>query len=37
MQKGGKPAKDQAKPNKDRFKNPAPKVEVSDEDVAKQV
>ena len=37
MQKGGKPAKDQAKPNKDRFKKPAPKVEVSDEDVAKQV
>ena len=37
MQKGGKPAKDQAKPNKDRFKKLAPKVEVSDEDVAKQV
>ena len=37
VQKGGKPAKDQAKPNKDRFKKPAPKVEVSDEDVAKQV
>ena len=33
----GKPGKDQAKPNKDRFKKPAPKVEVSDEDVAKQV
>ena len=33
----GKPSKDQAKPNKDRFKKPAPKVEVSDEDVAKQV
>ena len=34
----GKPAgKDQGKPNKDRFKKPAPKVEVSDEDVAKQV
>ena len=30
-------AKDQGKPNKDRFKKPAPKVEVSDEDVAKQV
>ena len=27
----------QGKPNKDRFKKPAPKVEVSDEDVAKQV
>ena len=37
MQKGGKLSKDQAKPNKDRFKKPAPKVEVSDEDVAKQV
>ena len=37
MQKSGKPAKDQAKSNKDRFKKPAPKVEVSDEDVAKQV
>ncbi len=34
---GGKPGKDQGKPNKDRFKKPAPKVEVSDEDVAKQV
>ena len=33
----GKPAKEQGKPNKDRFKKPAPKVEVSDEDVAKQV
>ena len=33
----GKPGKDQGKPNKDRFKKPAPKVEVSDEDVAKQV
>ena len=33
---GGK-GKDQGKPNKDRFKKPAPKVEVSDEDVAKQV
>ena len=33
----GKPGKDQAKPNKDRFKKPALKVEVSDEDVAKQV
>ena len=32
-----KPGKDQGKPNKDRFKKPAPKVEVSDEDVAKQV
>ena len=27
----------QGKPNKDRFKKPVPKVEVSDEDVAKQV
>ena len=27
----------QGKPNKERFKKPAPKVEVSDEDVAKQV
>ena len=34
---GGKQGKDQGKPNKDRFKKPAPKVEVSDEDVAKQV
>ena len=34
---GGKPGKDQGKSNKDRFKKPAPKVEVSDEDVAKQV
>ena len=37
---GGAPAKnnkEQAKPNKDRFKKAAPKVEVSDEDVAKQV
>ena len=33
----GKPGKDQGKSNKDRFKKPAPKVEVSDEDVAKQV
>ena len=33
----GKHGKDQAKPGKDRFKKPAPKVEVSDEDVAKQV
>ena len=33
----GKHGKDQAKPSKDRFKKPAPKVEVSDEDVAKQV
>ena len=33
----GKPAKEQGKPNKDLFKKPAPKVEVSDEDVAKQV
>ena len=33
----GKPTKEQGKPNKDRFKKPAPKVEVSDEDVAKQV
>ena len=33
----GKPGKDQGKPGKDRFKKPAPKVEVSDEDVAKQV
>ena len=33
----GKPGKEQGKPNKDRFKKPAPKVEVSDEDVAKQV
>ena len=33
----GKPAKEQGKPNKDRFKKPVPKVEVSDEDVAKQV
>ena len=32
-----KHGKDQAKPGKDRFKKPAPKVEVSDEDVAKQV
>jgi len=32
-----KPAKEQGKPNKERFKKPAPKVEVSDEDVAKQV
>ena len=32
-----KPGKEQGKPNKDRFKKPAPKVEVSDEDVAKQV
>ena len=30
-------AKQQGKPGKDRFKKPAPKVEVSDEDVAKQV
>ena len=37
---GGKNAgkgKDQGKANKDRFKKPLPKVEVSDEDVAKQV
>ena len=34
---GGKSGKDQGKPNKDRFKKPTPKVEVSDEDVAKQV
>ena len=34
---GGKPGKEQGKANKDRFKKPAPKVEVSDEDVAKQV
>ena len=39
---GAKPNKDnavgkQGKPNKDRFKKPVPKVEVSDEDVAKQV
>ena len=39
---GAKPNKDnagakQGKPNKDRFKKPLPKVEVSDEDVAKQV
>ena len=33
----GKHGKDQAKPGKNRFKKPAPKVEVSDEDVAKQV
>ena len=33
----GKSGKDQGKPNKERFKKPAPKVEVSDEDVAKQV
>ena len=33
----GKLGKDQGKPNKERFKKPAPKVEVSDEDVAKQV
>ena len=33
----GKQGKDLGKPNKDRFKKPAPKVEVSDEDVAKQV
>ena len=33
----GKSGKDQSKLNKDRFKKPAPKVEVSDEDVAKQV
>ena len=32
-----KPGKEQGKPNKERFKKPAPKVEVSDEDVAKQV
>ena len=34
---GSKPGNNQGKPNKDRFKKPAPKVEVSDEDVAKQV
>ena len=34
---GNKPGNNQGKPNKDRFKKPAPKVEVSDEDVAKQV
>ena len=34
---GNKPGSNQGKPNKDRFKKPAPKVEVSDEDVAKQV
>ena len=34
---GKQHGKDQGKPNKDRFKKPAPKVEVSDEDVAKQV
>jgi len=33
----GKHGKDQNKPNKERFKKPTPKVEVSDEDVAKQV
>ena len=33
----GKSAGNAGKPNKDRFKKPAPKVEVSDEDVAKQV
>ena len=33
----GKSGKEQSKLNKDRFKKPAPKVEVSDEDVAKQV
>ncbi len=34
---GNNNSKNQNKPNKDRFKKPAPKVEVSDEDVAKQV
>ena len=34
---GNKPGNNLGKPNKDRFKKPAPKVEVSDEDVAKQV
>ena len=35
--KNGAKNKEQGKPNKDRFKKPLPKVEVSDEDVAKQV
>ena len=35
--KNGGKNKEQGKPNKDRFKKPLPKVEVSDEDVAKQV
>ena len=35
--KNGGKSKEQGKPNKERFKKPLPKVEVSDEDVAKQV
>ena len=35
--KNGGKNKEQGKPNKERFKKPLPKVEVSDEDVAKQV